>query len=318
MAGVSIGGLQVYNPLATANDPNNSSAFTNAFHTLHPGGVVHNAPNFSALQQASPSSAPAAPAAAAPDTNQNITTAYAPAPAAPKLAQSTIDAILGSVGNQVTANETEFNNAQSQNATADATATNVYNGQLHDNSSGRATAIQNAEQAGAQGGQGLRSILASMGALGGTGQELANRAVANTTNNDIGGADHNFQTNATNINQAHTNYINAAGARDTTLKNNLTSDNNSAHAGAYQTIADQARSLGDMSTFNKYLPMATAATAPRLALAPAGTVFNPASINSYAPTSGLTVGNRASVAPSAGSGPVPVNAAIDISKKSGA
>ena len=53
--------------------------------------------------------------------------------------------------------------------------------------------------AAANGGRGLYSTLASIGALGGTGRLLANRAVANEANLDIGAANKTFDTNATQL-----------------------------------------------------------------------------------------------------------------------
>ena len=65
------------------------------------------------------------------------------------------------------------------------------------------TALTEARQAAkiqaAQGGAGLKAVLASMNALGGTGAKLADQAVAREANIDIGNADKNFRTNADNL-----------------------------------------------------------------------------------------------------------------------
>jgi len=50
-----------------------------------------------------------------------------------------------------------------------------------------------------QGGQGLRAVLAAMGALNGTGSVLADRAISQAANQDIGDAQNNFETNASTL-----------------------------------------------------------------------------------------------------------------------
>lgn len=61
---------------------------------------------------------------------------------------------------------------------------------------------QNALLAAAQGRRGLRGTLASIGALGGTGSFLADRAVTEGANQDIGGATDTFSTNAGKLDKA--------------------------------------------------------------------------------------------------------------------
>lgn len=61
---------------------------------------------------------------------------------------------------------------------------------------------QNALLAAAQGRRGLRGTLASLGALSGTGGELADRAVTTAANQDIGGATDAFATNAQSLDKA--------------------------------------------------------------------------------------------------------------------
>lgn len=53
-----------------------------------------------------------------------------------------------------------------------------------------------------QGGLGLRSVLASLGALSGTGGQLADQAIARAANKDIGAADDAFRTSADTLNTA--------------------------------------------------------------------------------------------------------------------
>lgn len=77
-----------------------------------------------------------------------------------------------------------------------------YNDQVSKNEATRSGGISQSLAAAAQGGRGLRSALAAMGALGGTGQVLANRAIASSANKDVGGVNETFDTNATSLNNA--------------------------------------------------------------------------------------------------------------------
>jgi hypothetical protein len=61
---------------------------------------------------------------------------------------------------------------------------------------------QNALLAAAQGRRGLRGTLAAIGALSGTGSELADRAVQTSANQDIGEASETFAGNATTLDKA--------------------------------------------------------------------------------------------------------------------
>ena len=61
---------------------------------------------------------------------------------------------------------------------------------------------QNSLLAASQGRRGLRATLASLGALGGTGSELADRAVTTEANADIGETTNTFATNAQGLDKA--------------------------------------------------------------------------------------------------------------------
>lgn len=65
---------------------------------------------------------------------------------------------------------------------------------------------QNALVAAAQGRRGLRGTLASLGALSGTGAELADRAVTTGANQDIGEATDTYTGNAQNLDKAIGNF----------------------------------------------------------------------------------------------------------------
>jgi len=65
---------------------------------------------------------------------------------------------------------------------------------------------QNALLAGAQGRRGLRGTLASIGALSGDGGKLADRAVTNTVNQDVGEAADSYASNAQTLGRAWKNF----------------------------------------------------------------------------------------------------------------
>lgn len=102
-------------------------------------------------------------------------------------------------------NQTALNQYQqlmAQYGEEDAMNRQNYESQVAKNEATRSGGISQSLAAAAQGGRGLRSALAAMGALGGTGQLLANRAVAQSANKDVGGVNETFDTNATGLNTA--------------------------------------------------------------------------------------------------------------------
>lgn len=248
-----------------------------------------------------------------PGSTNNNTTKTTGTP----VGQSTIDAIMQSIANQVTQNQGAYNTAASYNANEDAQDKIDNTNQVQGNTESRATAVQNAEQAAASGNQGLKAVLASLGALNGTGQVLAGRAVADSANNDIGGADQTFQNNATAIQNAQTAYTNSAAERDAALKTALSTDNQNANSTGIQDILNDASNSGDTATYNRFLPQLVAASTPVQALTGTTTTYNPAGVNSFAPTSGLTVTTQPSTnSAAAKSATTPVNSALFVKKTS--
>jgi hypothetical protein len=96
-------------------------------------------------------------------------------------AQQKYDSILGGYNAEDAQNQTQYD----QNVTT--------------NEKNREAQHQAALLAAAIGQRGLFATLASIGALGGTGQLLAHRAVANEANRDIGDSNKTFDTNATSL-----------------------------------------------------------------------------------------------------------------------
>lgn len=77
-----------------------------------------------------------------------------------------------------------------------------YTGQTTQNEQNLTGNRQAALLQAAQGGQGLRAVLAAMGALNGTGSVLADRAIGQAANKDIGEAQNTFETNASSLQNA--------------------------------------------------------------------------------------------------------------------
>ena len=271
------------------------------------GPVTPSQPHVVPTPTAAPAATTTTTAVNAPPTNNtSSSTGHTP------VTQQTIDAIMQSIANAITTNQNAFNSASHINATSDQQAAIDHANQIQGNQSSRAVAIQNAEQAAAQGNQGLRAVLASLGALNGTGQILAGRAVANSANNDIGGADKTYQDNATAIENANNTYHNSAAQRDATLQDTLDKDNKQARSTGLQSILNDAQSANDTATYQKFLPQLVESTAPSAPLLPATTTYNPATVNTFAPTSGLNVSTKATTA----STTTPVNSALYVSKRS--
>lgn len=74
-----------------------------------------------------------------------------------------------------------------------------YGGQVTQNEQNLTGNRQAALLQASQGGQGLRAVLAAMGALNGTGSVLADRAITQAANQDIGAAQNTFETNASTL-----------------------------------------------------------------------------------------------------------------------
>lgn len=124
--------------------------------------------------------------------------------------QRQADAILASIGALDTVRQNSYNTARSQYdknlagyATAEATDLANYNKQVAQNEGNLASDRQAALLQAAQSGRGLRSVLAALGALSGTGSILADRAITSAANQDIGEAQDTFDTNSSNLTNAY-------------------------------------------------------------------------------------------------------------------
>lgn len=128
------------------------------------------------------------------------------------------------------------------------------------------TALTEARQAAkvqsAQGGQGLKAVLASMNALGGTGAKLADQAVAREANIDIGNADKNFRTNADNLTSSWAAAEDADKRRREearTIRDNELSQNRAETLTSRQSMLNTLAGMYDKGTAqaNNYLTQAT-------------------------------------------------------------
>lgn len=174
------------------------------------------------------------------------------------------------------------------------------------------TALVNA----AQGKQGLYSTLSSLGALNGSGIDLANKAVTKGANDDLGGAADNFSTNQTGLdtaigtfrtendkrnkdaetaaNNARTNVKNEAAKNSLSFLSNLSNDYSAmGDAGNAKTYADRAAAL---------YPTLASTSLPDSNIAYSGAAFTPGSLANYLAGSDST---QVSTTPSAGNGGIP-------------
>lgn len=128
------------------------------------------------------------------------------------------------------------------------------------------TALTEARQAAkvqaAQGGAGLKAVLASMNALGGTGAKLADQAVAREANIDIGNADKNFRTNADNLTSSWAAAEDADKRRREearTIRDNELSQNRAETLTSRQSMLNTLAGMYDKGTAqaNNYLTQAT-------------------------------------------------------------
>lgn len=153
------------------------------------------------------------------------------------------------------------------------------------------TALVNA----AQGKQGLYGTLASLGALSGTGIELANRAVAKGANDDLAGADDNYDTNqqvldssigtfrredadrrkdaTTEADNARTNAANAAAKARQGYLGNIAND--------YSAEGDAGNAKTFQAKAGALFPSLAATNLPDSNIGYTSAAYTPASLQSY-------------------------------------
>jgi len=239
-----------------------------------------------------------------------------------------VDAILSSMGtlDSVLANRNQTTNDTYNQAVRSYDDTFALDRQARDkaqiqNEQANTDARQAAMVQAAAGGRGLRSVLASMGALGGTGLDLANQAVSREANIDIGNADKNFQTNAGNITDSWARAEDEdrrRRAEATTIRDNSLTNNAADVAASRQSMYNQLAGMYDRGSAeaNSYLAKASAlnpqiAAGSRQAVAPyakSQQLFAPGKLQEYlGGVRDLSVG--ASAAPS-GQTSAPINSPL--------
>lgn len=194
---------------------------------------------------------------------------------------STIDKALGRLmgqyGEEATANEGNY-----------TTQSNTNRGNLQKNTQ---TALVNATQ----GRQGLFSTLASIGALSGTGIDLANRAVQKGANQDISGANENFAGNQTNLDTAIGTFRREDKARKenaetaaSNAKTNVRREAAESRQKFYSQLANDYAAMGNAGEAKKYTqkaaalyPEAARNSIPNANIAYSGAAFTPGSLAEY-------------------------------------
>lgn len=177
---------------------------------------------------------------------------------------------------------------------------------------------QNSLISAAQGQQGLRSVLASLGALSGTGETLAKRAVSQAANADLGEAQSTYATNVDNLTTSFDRYKQDDDRQRKLLSTERENQRSAAEAtrlkaeqDAYAQVAQlfgQARNSGEAVNFlNRASGMNDAVArsgatqaAPFTAKAAA---FTPAQLQNYlAGVGDMTVKTGGPTSPGVGSG----------------
>jgi hypothetical protein len=163
--------------------------------------------------------------------------------------------------------------------------------------------------AAAQGGRGLRATLAAMGALGGTGVQLADRAITDSANADLGGARDNFDVNAKTLQTSWGDYEDLDRKRrrdafDIRAENKQAIDAEimTTRQKLLQDMASYWEQAGNDGRYGNYMAQATRLT-PQIAGKSSPTArkytrqdgnFSPGDLNSYlAGNRDMTVGREA-------------------------
>ena len=183
-----------------------------------------------------------------------------------------------------------------------------YTDQVGENERALSSGSQAAMLAAAQGGRGLRATLAAMGALGGTGSVLADRAITDSANKDLGGAQENFKTNAKTLQTAWGDFEDQDKERRKTAENTKISNRQAVEGDILterqkllQDMAGYWEDAGNTSKYGKYMSDATRLT-PQIAsksksktsYTPAKASFSPAELSNYlAGNRDMTVGRQA-------------------------
>ena len=124
---------------------------------------------------------------------------YKDTTAARNATQVSIDSLGTVLNNALTGADGEYNSVIDAYNSEDAENLTKYKGDVEKNEISRDEGTQASLLSAARGSRGLYSTLASLGALGGTGRTLANRAISTEANAELGEGEKSFETNVSNL-----------------------------------------------------------------------------------------------------------------------
>lgn len=124
---------------------------------------------------------------------------YKDTTAARDATQVSIDNLGVIRNNGLTGADSEYDSVLKAYGAEDAENLAKYKGDVEKNEITRDTNTQASLLSAARGSRGLYATLASLGALGGTGRLLANRAISTEANADLGAGEKSFETNVENL-----------------------------------------------------------------------------------------------------------------------
>lgn len=279
------------------------------------------------------------PQAFATPTGSSTTPAATPAPTNPnggadvsnsKAADISLqNAALGSLGTQTSTGLSSIDQALASligNYDTEATSNKTkYGTQSDTNQNNLQTNKQTALVNAAQGRRGLESTLASLGALNGSGIDLANEAVQKGANEDLSQAAGTYGTNQASLDDSLAAFNQADEERrqqaNTAAGNAKTNAVNKAAQTEQQidtNLANDYAAQGDTENANKFsaaaaalYPKVAATSIPDSNLAYTAAAFTPASLSNYiAGANGTSVSTTAPVTPGQLPGLVAQNQAL--------
>jgi hypothetical protein len=174
--------------------------------------------------------------------------------------QLSLDNLEGIFQNNLSAADSEWRKTQDEYDAEDLVNKTRFDERMAKNEGTRGAQTQAGLLAAANGSRGLYSTLASIGALGGTGRLLANRAVSNEANLDIGEANKTFDTNAENLNLSYADIKKQEEKREAAAletqanaKKSLTHDRISEEKTLREKMADLWSRAGNQGEANRSL-----------------------------------------------------------------
>ena len=178
-----------------------------------------------------------------------------------------------------------------------------YSGQSDTNQNNLQKNKQTALVNAAQGRQGLFGTLASLGALNGSGIDLANRAVQKGANDDLSGASDNYATNQSGLDTAIGQFRQEDKMRrenaSTSAENAKTNAANEAaksRMSFYSNLANDYAAMGDTANASKFTGLASSlypelakTSVPNANIAYSGAAFTPGTLADYMAGANSTV-----------------------------